>query len=77
MEAEGLFCVLTDATQRLHATAHAKRGGKSRENARQELNDGFPSFLFHLLILFLIQVSHVKEFIEVKEVITPFGRSGS
>ena len=34
-------------------------------------------FILYLYFLCLIQVSQVRELIEVKEVITPYGRSGS
>ena len=34
-------------------------------------------FILYLYFLCLIQVSQVWELIEVKEVITPYGRSGS
>ena len=34
-------------------------------------------FILYLYFLYLIQVSQVRELIEVKEVITPYGRSGS
>ena len=35
------------------------------------------AFVFSSTLLFIVQVSHVWEFIEVKEVITPFWRSRS
>ena len=34
-------------------------------------------FILNLYFLYLIQISQVRELIEVKEVITPYGRSGS
>ena len=37
----------------------------------------YVSLIFNIFALLIIQISHVWEFIEVKEVITPFGRSGS
>ena len=34
-------------------------------------------FIVNRFIIYVIQVSQVRELIEVKEVITPYGRSGS